>query len=225
MKQVFIVGGTGYIGTRLIKKLLVNGHSVTALVRSGSENKVPEGAKVLVANPFESESFVDHIPRNAVFIQLLGVAHPSPRKHAQFISIDLKSAEASVKAAKLAAVSHFIYVSVAMVPSAIMRAYQRTRKTVELNCIQSNLPSTFIRPWYVTGPGHYWPILLMPFYGIAQFIPSLRKKAAAFGLVNIDQMIQTLANTVDDYVTGNQILEIADIRKSNKKNAISDSIQ
>jgi uncharacterized protein YbjT (DUF2867 family) len=212
MKQVFVAGGTGYIGTRLIKKLLANGHTVTALARAGSEKKVPPGANVLVANPFKSETFADYIPRNAVFIQLLGVAHPSPRKHAQFISIDLKSAEASLQAAKSAAISHFIYVSVAMEPSSIMHAYQEVRKKAEALCLQSNIPSTIIRPWYVLGPGHYWPILLLPLYGIARLIPSFRKKATAFGLVTMRQMVQTLAASVSAEPAACRILEITDIR-------------
>lgn len=39
MKQVFITGGTGYMGKRLIGLLLKKGHAVKALVRNGSEKK------------------------------------------------------------------------------------------------------------------------------------------------------------------------------------------
>ncbi|HEY6976036.1 MAG TPA: GDP-mannose 4,6-dehydratase, partial [Chitinophagaceae bacterium] len=34
MKQIFITGGTGYMGSRLIKMLLEKGYTVKALVRS-----------------------------------------------------------------------------------------------------------------------------------------------------------------------------------------------
>jgi hypothetical protein len=27
---------------------------------------------------------------------------------------------------------------------------------------QSGLNTTILRPWYVLGPGHYWPYLLKP---------------------------------------------------------------
>lgn len=214
MKQVFIAGGTGYIGTRLIKRLLKKGHIVTAMVRKGSEEKVPAGAKVVTADPFNHETFMPSIPANAVFIQLLGVSHPSPRKAVQFSSIDLRSAKASVLAAKTAGVNHFIYVSVAMEPSSMMHAYQEIRKEGEALCLRSNIPSTFIRPWYVLGPGHYWPILLLPLYGIAGLIPTLRKKASAFGLVTINQMVQALANAVCAEPEACRIMEIAEIRKS-----------
>ena len=214
MKQVFIAGGTGYIGTRLIKRLLKKGYTVTAMVRKGSEEKVPAGAKIVIADPFNHETFMAAVPINAVFVQLLGVSHPSPRKAVQFNSIDLRSAQASLLAAKAAGVNHFIYVSVAMEPSSMMHAYQEIRKAGEALCLRSNIPSTFIRPWYVLGPGHYWPILLLPLYGIAGLIPSLRKKATAFGLVTIHQMVQALVNTICAEPVACRIMEIAEIRKS-----------
>ena len=41
MKEIFITGGTGYMGARLIPLLLARGYSVNALIRKGSEKKVP----------------------------------------------------------------------------------------------------------------------------------------------------------------------------------------
>ena len=40
---VFMAGGTGYMGQRLITPLLGRGHEVRALVRTGSEKKLPGG--------------------------------------------------------------------------------------------------------------------------------------------------------------------------------------
>ena len=105
MKNVFIIGGTGYIGTRLIKQLIRKGHHVKALVRSGSENKLPERAEAIFGNPFDASSFYSAIPKGAVFVQLLGVSHPSPRKAKLFKEIDLQSLKASVDAASTSAVS------------------------------------------------------------------------------------------------------------------------
>jgi uncharacterized protein YbjT (DUF2867 family) len=174
MKQVFIAGATGYMGTRLTRKLLKKGHAVTALVRKGSEKKVPPGAAIITADPFNPDTFAGKILPDAVFVQLLGVSHPSPKKKEQFKAIDLKSVTASVLAARASKPAHFIYVSVAMEPSSIMHEYQEIRRKGEELCLQARLPCTFIRPWYVLGPGHYWPVLLLPLYWVAELIPSLR---------------------------------------------------
>ena len=42
--DVFLTGGTGYMGQRLIPTLMARGHRVRALVRPGSERKLPDGA-------------------------------------------------------------------------------------------------------------------------------------------------------------------------------------
>jgi nucleoside-diphosphate-sugar epimerase len=214
-KIIFISGGTGYIGTRLIKILLQRGHHVIALVRKGSENKVPAGAEVITANPFDAFSFQSHIPKGSVFIHLLGISHPSPKKAKQFLEIDLPGVKASADAASEAGVSHFIYVSVAMTPSKLMAAYQSVRQQGEEYCIGKKLNCSFIRPWYVLGPGHWWPVLILPFYGIAELVPSWRNKARAMALVTIKQMLSALVNTAEAEPMPVRILEIKDIRKAN----------
>lgn len=213
MKTIFLTGGTGYIGTRLIKKIIDRGHEVIALVRSGSENKVPPGAKVVVGDPFNASSFQNAIPENSVFVQLLGVSHPSPKKKTLFRTIDLVSVKASVDAAAIAKVSHFVYVSVSMSPSKIMKDYQDVRKEGEAYCLSKNLNCSFIRPWYVLGPGHWWPVLLLPFYGLAELVPLWRESARAKGLVTIKQMLKTILNLVESAPQQMNVIEIAQIRK------------
>ena len=214
MQTVFITGATGYIGRRVTKQLLSRGHKVIALVRKGSENKVADGAALVIADPFDATTFSPFIPKDAVFIQLLGVSHPSPKKAQQFKEIDLQSVKSSVDAATLAGVSNFIYVSVAMSPTKLMAAYQAVRREGEEYCKKKGLNCTFIRPWYVVGPGHYWPVLFLPFYGIAEIIPNWRKQARSKALVSIRQMLRTLVNAVETDPQPLRILEIKDIRNT-----------
>ena len=78
--RVFIAGGTGYIGRRLIPVLRRQGCTVTALVRAGSEGKLPPGCQVVVGNPLDRTSFEGAIEPYSTFVQLVGVPHPSPAK-------------------------------------------------------------------------------------------------------------------------------------------------
>ena len=97
--RVFITGGTGYIGRRLIPVLQRQGCTVRALVRAGSERKLPPGCEVVVGNPLDRSTFEDAIEPDSAFVQLVGVPHPSPAKAQQFYDIDLVSAKASIDAA------------------------------------------------------------------------------------------------------------------------------
>jgi len=218
MKSVYITGATGYMGKRLVKALLNDGYRVIALTRKGSEFKLPAVTEKVIANPFDALSFQGFIPRGCVFIQLLGVSHPSPRKAKQFKEIDLRSVKASADAASFAGAAHFLYVSVAMSPSKIMYAYQQVRKEGEEYCLNRKLNCTFVRPWYVLAPGHWWPVLLIPFYGVAELVPTWRKQAREKGLVTIQQMLATLVNAVAEKPAPLKIYAIADIRSNDKKN-------
>lgn len=215
---IFIAGGTGYIGKRLVETLIRKGYTVIVMTRKESLPKVPAGATAVIADPFDAQSIQKILPAGAVFIQLLGVPHPSPRKAALFEKIDLKSVSASAEAAAAVGVSHFIYVSVSMTPSSFMAAYQAVRAKGEALIQHKKLNATILRPWYVIGPGHYWPLLLLPLYGIAELIPSWRRKTRAMAFVTIRQMVTALANAVSSTPDGIRILEIQDIRKAGRKN-------
>ena len=216
-KPVFITGGSGYIGSRLIKKLLRRNYHVIALVRKGSEHKIPPGAQIVIGNPFDLRTFAENIPTGSIFIQLLGVSHPSPKKARLFEEIDLKSVKASADAAARVGVSHFIYVSVVMSETRIMKAYQEVRKKGEQYCLSKNLNCAFIRPWYVLGPGHWWPVLLLPFYGVAELFPSLRQKTRIKALVTINQMLNVLISAVEQFPASKSVFEIRDIRHAGDK--------
>ena len=52
--RVFITGGSGYMGQRLIPRLLERGHEVRALVRPGSEKKLPPGCTPVFGNALDA---------------------------------------------------------------------------------------------------------------------------------------------------------------------------
>ena len=119
---VFITGGTGYVGRPLIALLLDRGHDVRALVRAGSEKKLPVGCQPILGNALDGSSYAGQIKPADTFVQLVGVAHPSPAKAAEFRQIDLASGRSAVEAARAAAVQHFVYISVAQ-PAPVMKDY------------------------------------------------------------------------------------------------------
>ncbi|RYY00874.1 MAG: NAD-dependent epimerase/dehydratase family protein [Gammaproteobacteria bacterium] len=215
MTPIFITGGTGYIGKRLIKQLVTAGYDITALVRKGSEHKLPQGVRAIIADPFDATSFQQWIPKGATVIQLLGVHHPSPRKKEKFRQVDLRSVKTSADAAAYANAAHFIYVSVAMIENNLMKEYQAIRKEGEAYLLSKGLRCTFIRPWYVLGPGHFWPALLLPFYGVASIFPAWKQKAAGMRLITIGQMLQTLQKAIDSPPPRTRVFEISHIKRKN----------
>jgi uncharacterized protein YbjT (DUF2867 family) len=208
---VFITGGTGYIGSRLIPLLLERGHSVKALVRKGSEHRLPGGAETIFGDALALDSYTEGVRGAETFVHLIGVPHPSPAKAKQFREIDLVSAQVAVKSARDAGVNHFVYLSVAH-PAPMMKAFIAVRLEGEAIIRASGMAATFVRPWYVLGPGHRWPYLLLPFYWVCERLPATREGARRLGLVTLPQMLRALVRAVENPAPGVQVLDVPDIR-------------
>lgn len=211
MSQVFMTGATGFIGSSLAAELALRGHGVRALVRAGSKAKLPPGCEAIVGDALSGDSYAHAIAPADTFVHLVGVSHPSPRKAAEFLAIDLRSCKEAVRAAKQAGVKHYIYLSVAR-PAPIMREYQAARAAGEKMIEQSGMAATFVRPWYVLGPGRRWPLLLVPLYAIATLIPATRDGAERLALVTREQITQALAWAVENPPDAIRALEPRDIR-------------
>lgn len=214
LDPVFVTGGTGYIGRPLIDALLAKRYSVSALVRSGSERKLPSGARPVIGNALDEATFAGAVPPASTFVHLVGTPHPNPSKAAEFQRVDRVSIGAAVAAARSAGVRHFVYVSVAH-PAPIMQAYIAVRQEGEALVTASGIRATIVRPWYVLGPGHRWPILLVPAYAVLRRIPATRDTAERLGLVTRDAMIAALVRAVETPpIGGVRILDVPDIRRA-----------
>ena len=208
-----MTGGTGYLGRRLAELLRHRGHRVRALVRAGSEGKLPPGCEVVVGDALHGLSYAARIAPADTFVHLVGVSHPSPAKAQEFLRVDLASVAAAVPAAITAGVAHFVYVSVAH-PAPAMQAYVAARTRAEALIRESGLSATLLRPWYVVGPGHWWPVVLLPMYWLGELFPPTRAGAKRLGLVTLRQMLNTLVHAVEQPVAGLRIIDVPHIRQT-----------
>jgi uncharacterized protein YbjT (DUF2867 family) len=211
MKQVVVLGGTGYIGKPLIEKLCQDGFRVAAVARPRSSARLPAGCDAIAGNALDSRTYQDKVPPGSTLVHLVGTPHPAPWKAAAFRSVDLVSLEQSVAAGRRAGVEHFVFVSVAQ-PAPVMKAFIEVRMTCEQKIRESGLNATILRPWYVLGPGHRWPYLLAPFYKALEAVPATRERAVRLGLVTRRQMVNALAAVVASNAAGIHVLETAEIR-------------
>jgi uncharacterized protein YbjT (DUF2867 family) len=210
IRHVFVTGGSGYLGRPLIADLIGRGHRVRALVRSGSEHRIPPGAEIVAGNALDSSGWRAQVAPADTFVHLVGTPHPSPAKAAEFRTVDLPSIQASVAAAVAAGIGHFVYVSVAH-PAPMMHAYIAVRSQGEALIAAQGLNATILRPWYVFGEGHRWPYALVPFYALARLIPATRAGALRLGLVTHAQMLRALIAAVESSVSGVRVVEVPEI--------------
>jgi uncharacterized protein YbjT (DUF2867 family) len=210
-RAVFISGGTGYVGRRLLPELLRRGHAVRALVRPGSEDKVCGQCAVTTGDVLNSQTFSMAVAPIDTFVHLVGVPRPAPWKGKAFRALDLPSLRASLAAAQEATVRHFVYISVAQ-PAPVMKAYVQVRSECEALIQVSGLSATILRPWYIIGPAHYWPMVLWPVYKLLEYVPATMASARRLGLVTIQQMVAALVWTIEHPADGVRIVDVPGIR-------------
>lgn len=207
--NVFLTGATGYIGSHLIPELLQRGHRVRALVRNPS--RLAAGAEPVAGNALDASTFAESLADGDTLIHLVGVAHPSPAKKEQFKSIDLVSIRESLRAIEGVAIRHIIYLSVAQ-PAPAMKEYVAVRAEGERLIRETGIPATFVRPWYVLGPGHWWPYAILPLYWLWGAVPSQRDTARRLYPVNLANVIRAIVDAVANPPEGVRVIEAPEMR-------------
>ena len=167
---------------------------------------------MVIGNPLDRTSFTDRMRGCDTVVQLVGVPKPAPWKGEQFRAVDRVSALASIEAAMQSGASHFVYVSVAH-PAPVMQDYIAVRTESETVLRASGLRATIIRPWYILGPGHWWPLLLKPCYWLCERLPSSSESAARLGLVTLQQMLAALVWAVKHPPESVRVFEVPEIRR------------
>lgn len=211
-RRVFVTGATGYLGTRLIPLLIERGHHITALARPESVGKVSRRCRVVTGDPLDADGFLPSLRGHDTLVHLVGVPKPSPWKGPQFRAVDGPSALAAVRAATVTGVQHVVYVSVAH-PAPIMRDYFAVRTGCEAAILQAGLIATIFRPWYILGPGHWWPLALQPIYCLLERIPGTREAARRLGLVTISDMLTAMAWSIEHPPGATRVVEVPEIRR------------
>ena len=136
----------------------------------------------------------------------------------RYQKVDALPTRVAVAAALHAKGRNFVYVSVAH-PAPMMKAYQQVRAECEAAIRASGLNATILRPWYVLGPGHRWPYLIVPLYWLMYVLPGTRDLAQRIGLVTVDEMIGAIANAIETPCFGVRTFRVIDIRDAGSDTA------
>src|SRR5262249_5291561 len=112
-----------------------------------------------------------------------------------------------------AGIRHFVYLSVAH-PAPMMKDYIAVRSECEAAISNAGLNATVLRPWYVLGPGHWWPYFLVPMYKLAEVLPQTREGARRLGLVTLEQMTLALMAAVENPAQGLRVVTVPEIRSA-----------
>ena len=172
----------------------------------------PEALDAAIEGGARFVGFVTY-PKSPRFLTMdkLAALAARARGRVETVLVTVNADDAHIAAAKAAGIKHFIYVSVAH-PAPMMKDYIAVRTEVESLILSSEMNATILRPWYVLGPGHRWPYVLIPAYWLAERIPATREAARRLGLVRLGQMLTALVTAAASQPQGIRIVEVPAIR-------------
>ncbi len=151
--KVFITGSTGFVGGHMLSSLRDAGHSIHALVRIGSEIKLPflEGVTVIYGDIADPEAWAARLKGMDAVIHLVGIIREFPREGVTFERMHFEATRNILGAAKQNGVRRYIHMSANGVSENGVSQYQTTKRRAEKLVEKSGLSWTIFRPSVIFG--------------------------------------------------------------------------
>ncbi len=228
---IFVAGGMGFIGWRLISALKKNGHRALCLARTPGRAEIcrEKGIEPVIGNILDRESLRGILEGIAVVVNLAGIINE--RGDITFERIHIEGARNLVDEAVKAGVKRLFLQSALGASPASPSRYMRTRAEAEKIVARSGIPYTIFRPSVVIGEkdgftekleevARLGPVVAVPGDGTAQFQPvDVDEWVACFMRIagGNDAIGKTYEFGGPEHLTYNelvsQVLEILGIRK------------
>jgi uncharacterized protein YbjT (DUF2867 family) len=153
--KVFVTGGTGFVGSEVLRQLIAAGHTVRALVREGSESKlaVLENVSVHPGDVTDAGS-LDGGPAGCdAVIHLVGIIRDLPGRGVTFKKMHVEATENVLRATEKQGVKRYLHMSSNGTREDGSTAYHRTKWQAEELVRESSLDWTIFRPSLIFGRG------------------------------------------------------------------------
>ncbi|MEE8483889.1 MAG: complex I NDUFA9 subunit family protein [Nitrospinota bacterium] len=149
--KIFVAGGTGFVGSYIVRELLKKGHSVKCLTRRNIE--LHEGATQVIGDALAPYMLPGNMFSFDAVINLIGIIREFPTRGITFGRLHTEATRNLVDAAKAVGIKRFIQMSANGVNDGSTSAtgYQRTKYEGEEIVKTSGLDWTIFRPSLIFG--------------------------------------------------------------------------
>ena len=155
--MILVTGGTGFVGSAIVKELLRRGEKVAVLGRDADKIRRRLGTDIEarvgdVSDPATLAAAMRGIDIVVNAVQFPGSPIENRRKGYTFEEVDLKGTRNQVDAAKAAGVRRFVYVSGVGAAKDAAKHWFRYKWEAENYVQKSSLEWVVLRPTWVFGP-------------------------------------------------------------------------
>jgi NADH dehydrogenase len=151
--RILITGATGFIGRRLLGRVVAQGHQAVALVRPHHPEGELVGPQVTVVRGFVTDpgALAQAVERCAAVVHLAAATGIADESMARAVNVE--GTERLLYAARQAKVGRFVFISTISALRERMGPYGRTKRRGEELVSASGLPFVILRPSLVYGEG------------------------------------------------------------------------
>lgn len=155
--KLLVIGGNGFLGRRVCRHAVRDGHDVTSVARSGTppaDHLAPWTNRVewVGADVFAPHEWRDSLEGVDAVVHSIGTISESPTDGVTFERINGDAGIVAALEADRAGVDRFVYLSSSTTPPFVRAAYLEAKRRAEAAIADLDLETTVLRPGPVYGP-------------------------------------------------------------------------
>ena len=210
---ICILGGTGFLGTRLVARLIKDGHRVTALSRDREQHKhllVLPGLTLENGDVYDEAQLSEHFRGKDVVVNLVGILNERGFGGGGFRRAHTELTRAVLQAMRSAGVPRLLQVSALKAATDAPSYYLRSKGEAEKLIRESgaNLDWTIFQPSVMFGPGDSFLNRFATLLASVPFVFPLARPNARFQPVLVDDVIEALRRCLRGGASSRQTYEL-----------------
>ena len=195
--KVTVLGGTGFVGSRLVPRLHADGHRIDVLSRNREARRelgVLPRVRVVNCDVHDRHALTRALEGADAAVNLVGILNERGNDGSGFRKAHVELADALVAACKAAGVGRLLQMSALRAGQGASH-YLRTRGEAEARVRSSSLAWTIFRPSVIFGPGDGLFFRFADLLRIAPVLP-IARAGARFAPVHVGDVAEAFARAL-----------------------------
>ncbi len=182
--NVFLTGGTGFVGRAITDRLLAAGHKPRLLVRTSGTART--GVEVFRGDVLDPGSLAHALEGTAAVIHLVGIISEIGKN--TFANVHTRGTQNMIQAAQNAGVKRFVHMSALGTRPESVSEYHKTKWMAEEEVRRSGLNYTIFRPSLIFGPEDQFVNLFSKIIRASPIVPLLADRQAHFQPIAVENV-------------------------------------
>lgn len=207
--KILVLGGSGFVGGHLCRRLSRDGHHVTVATRNAPTArrlKIVPRLSVRTLDPYDVEALSAALAGQDLLINLVGILNERGFGGAGFRRAHVTLVETAIDACRRAGVGRFVHMS-ALNAGKGESHYLRTRGEGEARVRESGLDWTMFQPSTIFGPDDSFLNRFAGLLSISPVLP-LARPSARFAPVWIGDVVEAFARALERKDSIGQVHEL-----------------